>query len=67
MRKSEFYYALLLKFGSMEAAAKALGTKPETLERRATGEADIPYRFFLKSIKALGIEDNKELINHIFF
>lgn len=67
MRKTPFYYALLLKFGTMEAAAKALGTKRETLLARATGEADMPYRFTLKAAKALGIENNTELIEHIFF
>ena len=67
MKKSNLYYALLIKFGTMEAAAKALGTKPETLQRRTTGETNIPLPFAHKVIKVLGIENNSELINHLFF
>ena len=67
MKKNNLYYALLIKFGTMEAAAKALGTKPETLQRRATGEKDFSFQFLQKAIKVLGIENNSELIEHIFF
>lgn len=66
MRKSNLYHALIIKFGTMEKAAKALGTKPEILRKRATGEAEIPFRFLDRTIKALGIENNPETISHVF-
>lgn len=66
MEKSEFYYALILKFGTMEEAAKALGVRVKPLRRRALGQADMPLPFMLKAIKALGIEDKPDLIQHIF-
>lgn len=67
MKKSNLYYALLIKFGTMEKAAKVLGTTPETLEQRALGKKDIPFRFMHKIVDTLGIADNGELIDHVLF
>lgn len=66
MQKRNFHHALIIKFGTMERAARALGTKPETLRKRATGEAAIPFRFMDKTIKALGIENSPDTIGHLF-
>ena len=66
MKNKNLYHALIIKFGTMEKAAKALGTKPEILRKRATGEAEIPFRFLDKAVKALGIENSPETIIHVF-
>lgn len=64
MNKSNLYHALIIKFGTMEQAAKALGTKPQTLERWTADQ--FPFRLLDKAIKALGIEGSPETISHVF-
>lgn len=66
MRKNNLYYALIIKYGTIAEAAKALGTSTKTLECRTTGKINVPLRFMHKAIAALGIEGNCETIKHVF-
>ncbi len=66
MKPERLRHQLLRRYGTIAASAKALATKPATLEKWLSGEQDMPFRAVRRAIEALGLEDNPAEIERIF-
>ncbi len=67
MRKSNLYYSLVLRFGSLKEASKALHTTTKDLEAKTLRGSEISFSLAERIVKALGIENNADLIDFVLF
>ncbi len=65
--KNNLYLALMMKFGSLAEAAKALKVSRKSLEQKTNRGSNLTIAFAHKVIEALGIQKDRELINLVLF